>query len=51
MNLPFFVFQLMMQCTIPVHAFCLEVSKIKVLKMLDLEKKSAINSNKLHVYH
>jgi hypothetical protein len=28
---------------------CLELSKIKALKMLDLEKKSAINSNNLQV--
>ncbi len=27
-----------------VQDFCLELSKIKVLKMLDLQKKSAINS-------
>jgi len=29
------------------HDVCLEVSKIEVLKMLDLQKKSAIISNKL----
>jgi len=28
---------------------CLELSKFKVLKMLDLEKKSAIDSDKLQV--
>ena len=31
--------------------FCLEVSKIKVLKMLDLEKKSAIDSDNIQVQH
>jgi len=31
--------------------FCLEVSKIKVLIMLDLEKKSAIDSKNLQVQH
>ncbi len=29
--------------------FCLEPGKIKVLKMLDLQTKSAINSDKLQV--
>ncbi len=29
--------------------FCLEPGKIKVLKMLDLQTKSAINSDKLRV--
>jgi hypothetical protein len=51
MTLPFFVFQLMMQCTIPMHAFCLEHSKFKDLKMLDLQTKSTINSDKLQVLH
>ncbi len=31
--------------------FCLKLSKIKVLKMLDLQTKSAINSNNLQVQH
>jgi hypothetical protein len=30
---------------------CLEPGKIDDLKMLDLQKKSAINSNNLHVQH
>ncbi len=30
---------------------CLEPGKIKVLKMLDLRTKSAINSNNLQVQH
>jgi hypothetical protein len=32
-------------------ASCLELSKIKVLKMLDLQTKSAIDSNNLQVQH
>ncbi len=32
-------------------AFCLEPGKIDVLKMLDLQKKSAIISDKLQVQH
>jgi hypothetical protein len=31
--------------------FCLELSKIKALKMLDLQTKSAIDSNILQVKH
>jgi hypothetical protein len=31
--------------------YCLELSKIKVLKMLDLQTKSAIDSNNLQVQH
>jgi hypothetical protein len=31
--------------------FCLELSKIEVLKMLDLQTKSSITSNKLQVQH
>jgi hypothetical protein len=31
------------------HDNCLELSKIKVLKMLDSQKKSAIDSDKLQV--
>ena len=31
--------------------FCLELSKIEPLKMLDLQTKSAIDSNKLQVQH
>jgi len=30
---------------------CLELSKIEALKMLDLQTKSAIDSNKLQVQH
>jgi hypothetical protein len=30
---------------------CLELSKIKVLKMIDLLTKSAINSNNMQVQH
>jgi len=30
---------------------CLEPGKIKVLKMLDLQTKSTINSNNLQVQH
>jgi hypothetical protein len=32
---------------LPMLDFCLEHSKIQILKMLDLQKKSAIDSNKL----
>jgi hypothetical protein len=31
--------------------YCLELSKFKVLKMLDLQTKSAIDSDKLQVQH
>ena len=31
--------------------YCLEHGKIKVLKMLDLQTKSAIDSEKLQVQH
>jgi hypothetical protein len=31
--------------------FCLEPGKIEALIMLDLQKKSAINSNNLQVQH
>jgi hypothetical protein len=31
--------------------FCLEPGKIEVLKMLDLQTESAINSNNLQVQH
>ncbi len=31
--------------------FCLELSKIKILKMLDLQTKSAINLDNLKVQH
>ncbi len=32
-----------------IHDSCLELSKIEVLKMLDLQTKSAIDSNNLQV--
>jgi len=31
------------------HDYCLEPGKIEALKMLDLQTKSAINSDYLHV--
>jgi hypothetical protein len=31
--------------------YCLELSKIEALKMLDLQTKSAIDSDKLQVQH
>jgi hypothetical protein len=34
-----------------VQDFCLEPGKIAVLKMLDLQNKSAINLDKLQVQH
>jgi hypothetical protein len=34
-----------------VQDFCLEPGKIDVLKMLDLQTKSAIDSNNLQVQH
>ena len=36
---------------IPMLDFCLELSKFKVLKMLDLQTKSAIDSDNLQVQH
>jgi hypothetical protein len=38
-----------LQAVNPMLDNCLELSKIEALKMLDLEKKSAINSNNLQV--
>ena len=37
----------MLQAVNPMLDFCLELSKIEALKMLDLQTKSAINSNEL----
>jgi len=36
---------------IQIEDVCLEPEKIDALKMLDLQKKSAINSNNLQVQH
>jgi hypothetical protein len=38
-----------LQAVNPMRDYCLEPGKIDALKMLDLQKKSAIDSNKLQV--
>jgi hypothetical protein len=40
-----------LQAVNPMRDYCLEHSKIEVPKMLDLQTKSAINSDKLQVQH
>jgi len=46
-----FLFSHIYCTTVPMIDFCLELSKLKVLKMLDLQKKFAIDSDNLQVQH